>query len=197
MHWTSNVVEVGGGRVEHTVTSLRLFLPAATNSQYTDAQIDDTARRGRRETRVAAPPLSLSARARFSHPADELAGTAGLGFWNVPFGPGPARLPTLPQACWFFFGAPPHDVQLAMGVPGHGWKAMSLDAGRPAALKWIPFAPAALLAMQSQRLYQRIWPRIQQALAASEVTLPMDMRRWLCTSSNGEPTVSGSTLTIA
>jgi hypothetical protein len=105
-------------------------------------------------------------------------GTAGFGFWNLPFGPGLARLPALPRALWFFFGSQPHDVPLAAGVPGHGWKAATLDAGRPAALAWAPLTPFALLAMRNEGIYHALWPRIQRALAIHEAPITVDLYHW-------------------
>ena len=49
-----------------------------------DAEIDDH-RTAPRWNLHWTPPLDLTIRARFSHPAGELIGTAGFGFWNDPF----------------------------------------------------------------------------------------------------------------
>lgn len=155
----------------------RLSLPSSGDRRYADAQVDDTRGLPRRHYRWR-PPLRLSLRARFSHSASELVGTAGFGFWNVPFGPGRAMLPAMPRATWFFFGSPPHDVSLAAGVPGNGWKAACLDAGRPAALLWAPWAPLVVLMNRSEALYRRLWPHVQRALGVSEAVVPVDLKRW-------------------
>jgi hypothetical protein len=175
--WSGSVIQIGTGVVERSEGVLRLGLPSATKTGYSDAQVDDTAGRRRRRY-LWEPPLRLALRARFSHSADELVGTAGFGFWNVPFGPGLAMAPALPRALWFFFGSPPHDVPLAIGVPGHGWKAACLDAGRPSALAWAPWAPLALLVMQNRAVYRWLWPRIQRSLGISEAVVPGDLNRW-------------------
>jgi hypothetical protein len=175
--WSGSVVQIGTGVVEKSEDGLRLGLPSATKTRYSDAQVDDTAGRRRRRF-LWRPPLRLTLRARFSHPADELLGTAGFGFWNVPFGPGLGMVPALPRALWFFFGSPPHNLPLAYGVPGRGWKAACLDAGRPAALAWAPWAPLALLAMQSRAVYRWLWPHIQRSLGISEAVVPGDLTRW-------------------
>jgi hypothetical protein len=122
--------------------------------------------------------VRLAVRARFSHPADSLVGTAGFGFWNVPFGPDLRALPALPRAIWFFFGSTPHNVPLADGVPGHGWKAACLDAARLGALVWAPLAPFSLLAMRREKLYRWLWPRIQRGLAVSEAVVAVSMDGW-------------------
>ncbi len=177
MCWSGGVLETGAGRVEQSDGGVRLLLPQADAGRYSDAQIDDTAGLSRRAHRWR-PPVTLSLHARFSHPAGELRGTAGFGFWNVPFGPGASRIPALPRALWFFFGSPPHSVPLAAGVPGHGWKAASLDAGRPAALCWAPLSPLATLAMRAEGIYQWLWPHIQRALAVREALVPAEMTGW-------------------
>ena len=162
----------GTGRVEFRSGVTRLVLPASSSRQYSDAQIDDYAGLPRRAYRHR-PPLRLSLRARFSHgrPADPaLAGTAGFGFWNNPFG-AQSKLPTLPQAIWFFYASPPSNLALAREVPGCGWKAACLDARRASALAWIPPAPFVLLACRRPALYRALLPRVQRALGISEALL--------------------------
>ena len=177
MKWHGTHTKIGTGRVDQDKSILQLTLPGASVDCYSDAQIDDTTGRARSDL-LWKPPLQLSLRARFSHSVGELLGTAGFGFWNVPFGPGLGRLPALPKALWFVFCSPPSDLALAEGVPGQGWKAASLDAGRPAALAWAPLTPFALLAMRSERIYAILWPRIQHALAVHERILTEDLSLW-------------------
>ncbi len=176
MMWTGAVQEQGSGVVERQ-QDWRLLLPDATRSRYSNAQIDDTSGRRRRHYRWR-PPLRLELDARFSHSGTDLVGTAGFGFWNAPFGAGLAMIPALPQTLWFFYGSPPHNVPLAHGVPGWGWKAASLDAARWSALAWAPIAPFAILAMQSTTVYRWLWPRIQRSLAVAEALVPGQMNEW-------------------
>lgn len=83
----------------------RMDIPAGDASAYRFAQLDDYTglSRGRFPSR---PPLTLSLRARTS--GNSIAGTWGFGLWNDPFGlslgfgGNPFRLPTLPNAIWFF-----------------------------------------------------------------------------------------------
>jgi hypothetical protein len=83
----------------------RMEIPAGDASAYRFAQLDDYTRlpRGQFSSR---PPLTLSLRARVS--SNSIAGTWGFGLWNDPFGlsfgfgGNPFRLPTLPNAIWFF-----------------------------------------------------------------------------------------------
>lgn len=163
----------GGGGMIATEAGLRLIQPAGDARSYRNAQIDDYGRQGGVRFRRQAP-LTLSLRARFSHPAGVLVGTAGFGFWNYPS----ALPPALPQAVWFFYASPPSDMALALGVPGHGWKAAVIDAGRPQALSLLPLAPIAVPLLRSPALHRRIWPRIQRAVAVAEAPLETAMEQW-------------------
>lgn len=98
-----------------------------------------------------------------------------FGFWNEPFVPIGRRWPRLPRAVWFFFGSPPNDMRLARGVPGHGWKAATIDAARWPFVGLAPFAPLGFLAMRSPWLYERLWPVAQRAMAVSEHALAVEL----------------------
>ena len=166
------VTQVGTGTVQAGAGMLELAVAPTPAHRYSNAQITDYTYR---DFRFAwRPPLRMTVTARASAGADALRGTAGFGFWNHPFSPDVQahRFFHLPQAVWFFFGSPPNAMQLAHGVPGHGWKAATLDAGRRAALALAPFAAPAVLLMQSRRIYDAIYPRIQRALAIHEHVLP-------------------------
>ena len=189
----------GGGRIEATPVGTRLILPPASAARYADAQLDDYAGlpRARYPHR---PPLRLTLRARFSHGLENshgdteksqsapcsaclrgsLLGTAGFGFWNNPFGP-QSKIPALPQAIWFFYASPPLNMALAHDVPGFGWKAACIDAGRATAWAWSPIALPVMLLCRWPRLYRSIWPRAQRSLAISESSLTLregDMTDW-------------------
>jgi hypothetical protein len=168
---------VGNSAVEQHGDVLLFRIYDTDAQRYSDAQIDDYRGLPRRSLRWR-PPLQLIVRARFSHPAGVLRGTAGFGFWNDPFMMTGARWPALPRAIWFFYASPPSDMQLAIGVPGYGWKAATLDATRLRALVLAPLAPIAVLAMRSHSLYRRLWPPIQHALGVREGLLPVDMTDW-------------------
>jgi hypothetical protein len=120
----------------------------------------------------------MQLRARFSHPADELVGTAGFGFWNAPFGDPTARLPTLPQATWFFFASRPSDLPFPEAGAGRGWFVGTLDAVTP----WTAIlAPLALpiLAMNNIRpVRQRTWPAIRRRLSISHAPIGFSMVEW-------------------
>jgi hypothetical protein len=172
---------VGNGALESSGAALRLVNAGASARRYTDAQLDDTQGLPRRRFHWR-PPLRLTVRARFSHPAGDgvagLRGTAGFGFWNDPFLMTGARLPTLPRAIWIFYASPPSNMRLDRHTPGYGWKAATLDALRPAALLLAPLAPLAVLLMNLPPLYRRLWPPIQRVLRVREATVNVEMTGW-------------------
>jgi hypothetical protein len=117
--------------------------------------------------------LTLSLRARVS--SDSLPGTWGFGWWNDPFGlslgfgGSPFRLPSLPNAAWFFSASPENWLTFkslstsgapsAQGAPGNGLLAQSFRAPKiPSpllALAGIPALP--LLATRLTRKFLRRW----------------------------------------
>jgi hypothetical protein len=175
MHWQHYLA--GNGMVELTGDTLSFSITDTSARRYSDAQIDDYQGLPRRRFHWR-PPLGLTVRARFSHVAGRLCGTAGFGFWNDPFMMTGARVPALPRAIWFFYASPPSNMKLDHDTPGWGWKAATIDALRPQALLWAPLAPAAVLLMCHQALYHRLWPSIQRALGVRETLVAADMREW-------------------
>jgi hypothetical protein len=83
----------------------RLTIPAGSANQYRLAQLDDYTQNKRSQFPLRFP-LSVILSARVS--SDSIPGTWGFGLWNDPFGlslgfgGNPWRLPTLPNAVWFF-----------------------------------------------------------------------------------------------
>jgi len=159
------ILQQGTGRVETLPTGLRLLRSSATEREYSNAQVGDAA-----DALGWRPPLTVTVRARFSHPVALLRGTAGFGFWNAALGPGVRSLHP-PRAVWFFFGGPPHDVPLALGVPGHGFKAAILDAHHLWFFALLPAAPIGFLLMRVPTLYRRLWPLAQRAIGVEEASL--------------------------
>jgi len=160
-----DVSEIGTGRVSHAARVLRMTVQPTLNA-YSNAQIADYTYADFNFRWQ--PPLRLTVTAWASGSGDTLRGTAGFGFWNHPFSPDSRRLPRLPRAIWWFFASPPGNMALADGVPGHGWKAATIDATRPAAWSLIPLALPAALLMRSPRIYARIFPPIQRRLKIAE-----------------------------
>jgi hypothetical protein len=167
----------GCGQIKSVESGLQFCLPEARSQAYSNAQIDDYQGLPRRSF-VWRPPLTLRVCARFSHPVPDLVGTAGFGFWNDPFLMTGVRVPALPRAAWFFFSSPPSDMKLDLDVPGHGWKAATVDALSPAALALVPLALPAVLLMNIRTLYRSLWPPIQRRLKIKEAVIPVEMTRW-------------------
>jgi hypothetical protein len=167
----------GGGSLETTGRALRIVNRDAISREYTDAQIDDYQGLSRRDFPWQ-PPLTLTVRARFSHPSDELRGTAGFGFWNDPFMMTGRRMPALPRAIWFFFASHPSNMKLDLEVPGYGWKAATIDARQWPFLLLLPTAPLAIPLMNVRRLYRALWPLGQRAIGVSEALIAFDMTEW-------------------
>jgi hypothetical protein len=174
-HWRQYVV--GNGALKPTGSTLRFLNTDASARRYTDAQLDDYQGLPRRRF-LWRPPLRLTVRARFSHPAGALRGTAGFGWWNDPFLMTGARLPALPRALWFFYASPPSNMKLDLETPGHGWKAATIDASRPAALSLAPLAPLAVPLMNLRPVRRALWPLIQRALSIKEATVEAKLTEW-------------------
>ena len=162
-------IVLGGGvvREESPSESFRLSIPPISARAYADAQIDNYA--GLRRTRFPnAPPTRLAVRARASHVAPK--GTLGFGFWNHPFSLSGGVL-AAPSAVWFFYASPPSDMALAEGVPGWGWKAATLDAGRWPTLLLAPAALAAIALTRVPGLGRPIMAAARRAVRAHEAPL--------------------------
>lgn len=162
--WT--VAEPGHARVRREGEALALTVKPTPVSAYSNAQITDYDYRAFRFH--WSPPLRMSVRARASGDGAGLRGTAGFGFWNHPFSPDAAVRLRLPQAAWFFFSSPPSNMQLALDVPGPGWKAATIDARRWPFLALLPAAPPGVLLMRAPALYRALWPVAQRAIGVSE-----------------------------
>ena len=186
-----------GAGLQLTGEALRLVNTNASAQRYTNAQIDDYGGLARRRF-LWSPPLTLTVRARFSHPAprlrDEcdcdfqyhptaeagpiLGGTAGFGFWNDPFVMGGRRIPALPRAIWFFYASPPSNMKLDLRTPGCGWKAATIDAARLPFLALAPTIPVAVPLMNLSAAYRRLWPIGQRAISVNEAPVNADMTGW-------------------
>ncbi|GIK74564.1 MAG: hypothetical protein BroJett021_35520 [Chloroflexota bacterium] len=172
-----NVHRVGRSTVLRNADGVRLINLAGGQRAYTNAQLDDYQGLARRDF-LWRPPLRLSLRARFSHDAQHLHGTAGFGFWNDPFLMTGWRWPAPPAALWFFFASPPSDMALALDAPGWGWKAAVIDARRAAALRWLPLTPVIIPVLRSQTLHRHLWPCIQRDLSIAEAGIDGAMTVW-------------------
>ena len=167
------VLTQGVGHVERE-DGVRLILEKPTDTEYSNAQIDDYLQRDIPHF-TWRPPVRKAVRAWASHNADELKGTAGFGFWTQPLMPGKS-LPILPASVWFFFASSHTDMSFARDIPGHGWKAATLDATRLPFLLLLPTAPLGFLLMRIPVLYRMLWPIAQRAIGVSEALVPVSLR---------------------
>lgn len=166
-----HAAEIGTGRVLAHANSLELAIEPAT-SGYSDAQLTDYDPAVRHFT--LKPPVTMTLTAYAAEPL--AVGTAGFGFWNHPFQPGQRGI-RLPQALWFFFGARPNNMALALDVPGSGFKAGTFNAQRWQFLAMLPLALPGFLLMRVPALYRALWPIGQRTLGVSEATLDAHLLR--------------------
>jgi len=121
----------GGG----TVTGLgdsgwHLEIPPAKKGRYSLAQLDDYSSIVRSHFPWSAA-VHVDLRARAS--SRTIPGTWGFGLWNDPFGlailkGGGARLPTLPNAAWFFFASDANYLSLRDDLPANGQLAATFSS---------------------------------------------------------------------
>lgn len=134
----------------------RLEIPTGNNLQYRLAQLDDH-HTGRRSSFPWKAPLTFSMQARVS--ALDLPGTWGFGLWNDPFSfllgyEGVVlRLPTLPDAAWFFYATPKNYLSFRDDLPANGFLAATFSSTK---------VPAVLLALASPALALSVIPSTAQ-----------------------------------
>jgi hypothetical protein len=166
-----------GASLDLSHGSWRLMLTDVSALAYSNAQIDDYDGLARADFPWR-PPLHMTVRARFSHPADQLRGTAGFGFWNRPSAVSQRHPPALPAAHWFFFASPPSNMALDAHVPGRGWKAATIEAKWRRTLPLLPWLALTAPAMHIGPLRRRVWPVAQRVLRIREALLDMDVTLW-------------------
>lgn len=120
--------------------SWQLSIPPAPEGAYRLAQLDDYLHLRRKDFLWQAPAvLELDARVLKA----DFKGTWGFGWWNDPFGMGigvkgtARRMPTLPNAIWFFYASPPNYLSLRDDLPAQGFLAATFSS---------PHIPLPLLA---------------------------------------------------
>jgi hypothetical protein len=181
--WT--LTRLGDGEIASAASILRLSFESASAGQYTDAQIDDYTHL-KRASYPWRPPLRLDVRARASNPAAHpngtggrfaLVGTAGFGFWNLPFSPRGDIL-RLPDAVWFFYASPPSQMQLVPHSPGWGWKAQIVHTQRLGALAaGLPtLATVGWARLSGNQASAAQW--VQRLSGTREAILDTDLTTW-------------------
>ena len=166
----------------------RLSLPAGPPCQYRLAQLDDYAKIPRSRFPLQ-PPSSLSLSARAS--SVSLPGTWGFGFWNYPFGmslgfsEGGFRLPTLPNAVWFFSASEENYLSFkdaSTAPPNNGGAAQRGEAANVflaqafRAPGFHPLLIAAGLALPFSRKTTR--RRLGRIISEDGVRLDVDVTQW-------------------
>lgn len=160
--------------VNETLNGYRLSIPSGDDKQYRIAQLDDYANQARKDF-PHRDSLSLSLRARAS--AESLPGTGGFGLWNDPFGlsigfgGNPFRIPTLPNAIWFFHASKESYLSFS-DLPGNGFLAQAFRS---------PAFPSGRLAKVGLRLpFSRIKARASMSEIVEEggARLNVDVTQW-------------------
>ena len=170
--------EIGGGKVEpfsqEESSGYRLWLPTGPAEKYRLAQLDDYANTPRRQFPLQAP-LSLRLSARTS--SASIPGTWGFGFWNYPFGMSLGfggtgwRLPTLPNAIWFFGASPENYLSFRDDKPAHGFLAQVFRS--PAFHPWL--IPAGLALPFSRKWTRRLLAKV---IGEDGSSLGVDTTQW-------------------
>ena len=169
----------GTGTVEALdQTHFNLILPAQKKG-YSNAQLDDYVSLSRKHFKWK-PPLRIEMQARAS--LAEPTGTLGFGFWNDPFsislGPGARRIPATPQTLWFFYSSPENDIRLVPGVPGNGWKAVSLRTPNLHPIILGPLAGIAIATSNLPILGKFVHQLITSKAQSSEFVLSHTLNEW-------------------
>ena len=160
-------------RSEHG-QSYWLSIPAGPANKYRLAQLDDYTKTARHRFPLRSPiDLSLSARAS----SNSIPGTWGFGLWNDPFGlslgfgGNPFRLPTLPNAVWFFGASQESHLSFREDKPGRGFLAQTFRSPRFHPL----LIPAGLALPFSRKTTRRLMGRV---IGEDGIRLSLDVTQW-------------------
>jgi hypothetical protein len=154
--------------------SYRLMIPAGAADSYRLAQIDDYAKTPRSQFHLR-PPFRLSLSARAS--SETIPGTWGFGFWNYPFGMSLGfggtgwRLPTLPNAVWFFHASKENYLSFKDGKPAQGFLAQTFRSPTFHPLLF----PAGLALPFSRKTTRRLLGKI---IGEDGTRLSVDVTQW-------------------
>jgi hypothetical protein len=161
-----------GASIDKTEKGYLLKIPAGDSSAYRFAQIDDYF--GLPRKKFPHHSLTLSLRARTS--SSVIPGTWGFGLWNDPFGmslgfgANRLRLPTLPNAAWFF-GASQENHLSFSDKPAQGFLAQSFRAPKFHAA----FIPAGLVFPFSAKTTRHM---LSKVVAEDSSALEVDVTQW-------------------
>ncbi len=169
-HWVR--FAIGHADIEHEPGIARFVVDGARAGELSDAEIDDHRTAPRWQLNWT-PPLSLSVRARFSHTAGDLCGTAGFGFWNDPFD-WVGNVESPPNALWFFYASPHSDMGFVRGMSGSGWKAGFLNGGRANRLTMA----AGNFVFRLPGMSKLVFAAAETQMKAAERVIEVDMTQW-------------------
>lgn len=159
--------------VSKTENGYILKIPPGDSSAYRFAQIDDYF--GLKRKDFPHHSLTLSLRARTS--AFPLSGTWGFGLWNDPFGMSLGfggnkfRLPTLPNAAWFFGASEENYLSFQYDNPANGFIAQSFRSP-----KFHPYLILAGLAFPFRKIQTRRY--LSKVIAEDSFALSVDSTQW-------------------
>ncbi len=158
--------------IEKTEKGYLMKIPAGDSSSYRFAQIDDYFGLPRRNFPHHSSTLSLRARTSSSI----IPGTWGFGLWNDPFGMSLGfganrfRLPTLPNAAWFF-GASQENHLSFSDKPAQGFLAQSFRSPKFHA----SLIPAGLALPFSAKTTRRM---LSNVIAEDSSALSVGVTQW-------------------
>ncbi len=160
----------------------RLSIPSGSSDSYRLAQLDDYGQLSRSQfplrfslSTSLRTSLSLSLSARTS--SDSIPGTWGFGLWNDPlglsfgFGGSPFRLPTLPNAAWFFGASKENYLSFRDDKPAQGFLAQTFRS--PRFHPWL--IPAGLALPFSRKTTRRLLGKV---INEDGVALSVDVTQW-------------------
>lgn len=159
--------------IDKTEKGYILRIPSGDSSAYRFAQIDDYF--GLKRKDFPHHSLTLSLRARTS--AFPLSGTWGFGLWNDPFGMSLGfggnkfRLPTLPNAAWFFGASKENYLSFQYDYPANGFIAQSFRSP-----KFHPYLILAGLAFPFRKIQTRRY--LSEVIMEDSFALSIDSTQW-------------------
>ncbi|HCK66803.1 MAG TPA: hypothetical protein DHW49_11120 [Anaerolineae bacterium] len=162
-----------GASIDKTEKGYILRIPSGDSSAYRFAQIDDYFGLARKN--FPHHSLTLSLRARTS--AFPLSGTWGFGLWNDPFGMSLGfggnkfRLPTLPNAAWFFGASKENYLSFQYDYPANGFIAQSFRSP-----KFHPYLILAGLAFPFRKIQTRRY--LSEVIVEDSCALSVDPTQW-------------------
>lgn len=162
-----------GASINKTENGYILKIPSGDSSSYRFAQIDDYFGLARKN--FPHQYLTLSLRARTS--TFPLSGTWGFGLWNDPFGMSLGfggnkfRLPTLPNAAWFFGASKENYLSFQYDYPANGFIAQSFRSP-----KFHPYLILAGLAFPFRKIQTRRY--LSEVIMEDSSALSVDPTQW-------------------